>query len=353
MSDELDLAVRTYGADTSGLICGFRFSTEDAGVPVDTDQVLDWLCREGQAREDQPAGPGAGDKTFLWLHFDLAHSASERWMRTHLGLPQAYFEILREGSHSTRIERQDDALLALVNDVLFDSGLIPAEIATMWIYTHHRMMVSARLKPLRSVDKLRTAARAGAVFRSPVELLVHLMRDQADLLIHIVRRTGMDIDRIEDRFLASRSSVDRFELGALRRVLVRLQRMLAPEPGAIFRLLAKPPGWLLADDMRELHESTEEFSVVLRDLASLVERIRLLQEEIASRLDEQNNRTLFTLTLVTVLALPINIIAGIFGMNVGGIPLAQNSHGFWLLVLLVASFTTLAGAWVFRNRKRH
>ena len=45
----------------------------------------------------------------------------------------------------------------------------------------------------------------------------------------------------------------------------------------------------------------------------------MLQEEIAANLNEQSNRTLFTLTVVTVLALPINIIAGFFGMNVGGI----------------------------------
>jgi len=30
-------------------------------------------------------------------------------------------------------------------------------------------------------------------------------------------------------------------------------------------------------------------------------------------------------------------------MNVGGIPLAENHHGFWLLVAIVATFTVLAG----------
>jgi len=47
--------------------------------------------------------------------------------------------------------------------------------------------------------------------------------------------------------------------------------------------------------------------------------------------------------VVTVLALPINILAGLFGMNVGGIPLAENSHGFWILVSLVLAFTAVAG----------
>ena len=92
-----------------------------------------------------------------------------------------------------------------------------------------------------------------------------------------------------------------------------------------------------------LRAFTEEFSVVLNDLASLMERIRLLQEEIPARLMEQSNRTLFLLTVITVLALPINIVAGFFGMNVGGIPLEGNAHGFLILVLVVLAFTVVAG----------
>lgn len=119
----------------------------------------------------------------------------------------------------------------------------------------------------------------------------------------------------------------------------------------MFRLLARPPRWLHSQDIQNLHNATEEFSLVLNDLAGLVERIKLLQEEVATRMDEQSNRTLFTLTLITVLALPINIVAGFFGMNVGGIPLAENHHGLWLLVAIAASFTALAGWWAFRRSR--
>ena len=101
--------------------------------------------------------------------------------------------------------------------------------------------------------------------------------------------------------------------------------------------------------VQDLRQFTEEFTVVLNDLASLTERIRLLQEELGAKLMEQNNRTLYTLTVITVLALPINIVAGFFGMNVG-IPLASNHHGFILLVLLVGSFTLIAGYLAFRRR---
>lgn len=45
------------------------------------------------------------------------------------------------------------------------------------------------------------------------------------------------------------------------------------------------------------------------------------------------------------------IIAGFFGMNVGGVPLAKNPP--WVLVALVATFTVLVGRWAFRKRREY
>ena len=58
----------------------------------------------------------------------------------------------------------------------------------------------------------------------------------------------------------------------------------------------------------------------VKEMQSKMERV---QEEIAARVNEDNNRSLFVLTVVTVLALPINLIAGLMGMNVGGVPLSE------------------------------
>ena len=52
-----------------------------------------------------------------------------------------------------------------------------------------------------------------------------------------------------------------------------------------------------------------------------------------------------------MLALPINITAGLFGMNVAGIPLAEHKHGFWILVGIVVTFTAVAAWLAFRNKR--
>jgi zinc transporter len=182
------------------------------------------------------------------------------------------------------------------------------------------------------VDRLRAAVRAGDLFRSTTEILAHLLRDQAGVLGDIVRRSSTQVDGIEDNLLGNRIATNRREMGSLRRMLVRFQRLLAPEPAALFRLLNRPPEWIHGEDLQDLRQAAEEFSAVVSDSTALAERVKLLQEEVGARINEDTGRTLFFLTIVTVAALPINLVAALLGMNVGGIPLSSHPGGFWLIV---------------------
>lgn len=288
---------------------------------------------------------------FVWLHFNLSQASTEKWLRENTQLPVEFFEALQQGSRSTRVELVDDSLLAVVNDVLHEFSFNPHETSTLWLSVTPNMVISARRKPLKSVDRLRQAVEAGARMETSVELMTHLLRDQADVLIGIVRETVTRVDKIEDDLLAERLNYKRANLGNLRRVLVRLQRLMAPEPAALFRLLQRPPLWIDELDLQDLRQSSEEFSAVLVDMASLQERIKLLQEEIAAMVNERNSRSLYTLTVFTVMALPINMIAGLFGMNVAGIPMSDESHGFWVVVGLVACVTGIA-YWALTRQRR-
>jgi len=329
-----------HSASRNGLICGYRFEAGTRGQELGLDEALAWLAEPG------PRAPGE----FVWLHFKLSDAAAETWIRKHLPVVPEFFEALHEGSRSTRIEDADDTLVAVVNDVSYEFSFDPSDIETLWVHVGPHLAVTARLHPLRTIDVLRQSVRDGHVFGSSVAFLNRLMHDQGDVLLRIVRKATLQVDHVEDQLLLGRLQRKRAELGQLRRVLVRLQRLLAPEPGALFRLLRRPPPWVTPEDLEELRQATEEFSLVIRDAAELQERIRLLQEEIEAQVGEQTNRSVFTLTMVTVLALPINLVAGLLGMNVGGIPLADHPHGFAVIVGIVITFTVLAGAWAIRRR---
>ena len=332
-----------YGSDKHGLVCAYLFAPDEPPRQVDADAALAWL--EGTSRAEA--------RGFAWLHFSLSNAAAERWMRQSLELPEAFLESLRQAAGSTRLELEDGALMAVMHDVIFNSSFDAGNISTLTLYLEPQVVVSARLRPLRSVDRLREAVKAGQTLRSPAELLAQLLRDQAAVLVDIVRQSTARVDRIEDRLLANRVSASRNELSVLRRSLVRLQRLLAPEPAALFRLLNRPPPWLSEADLSDLRQAAEEFTEAVSDSAALTERLKLLQEELAALVSEHSNRTLFILTLVTVLALPINVVAGLLGMNVGGIPLAQHPAGFLVIVCGLTVVTcVLAYYLLLRRRER-
>ncbi len=330
-----------YGSDKHGLVWGYLFTPGRPPQPIECDAALKWLSTPAE-------GGSAG---FVWLHLSLSNAASEIWLRQSMKLADAFYDSLRESVGSTRLELEDDALVAVIHDALFNTVFDAANISTVIICMEPRFVVSARLRPLRSLDRLRASVKAGHSLRSSAELLAHLLRDQAAVLVDIVRQATGRVDAIEDNLLANRISVNRSELSSLRRSLVRLQRLLAPEPAALFRLLSRPPTWLSEEDLGDLRQAAEEFSAAVGDSVTLVERLKLLQEELASMISEHSNRTLFILTLVTVLALPINLVAGLLGMNVGGLPLSQHPQGF-LLVVCTLTIVTVVLAYFLVLRRR-
>ena len=175
---------------------------------------------------------------------------------------------------------------------------------------------------------------------------------QADVLVHIVRGVTARVDDIEDALLAGRLDHKRARLGMLRRVLVRCSACWRPSRRRCSGCCRARRAWMSEPDAagaarldRGILGRAARHGARCRSASSCCRK----RSPHTSTSD--NNRSLFVLTVVTVLALPINILAGLFGMNVGGIPLAEHKHGFWIVVAIVVSFTAIA-AWVaFRNKR--
>src|SRR6476620_7070934 len=234
-------------SDQDGPLWGYHFVPNQPARSITSEEAVEFLTAPG---------PGLPNE-FLWLHFSLSNVASEPWLRRYLTLPDTFYEALHSDVDATHLEQDGDSLVARIHDVLFDFTF-DAPVATTTVCVKPRVLVSAHLRPWRSIDQLRSAVQAGQVFRSSIEILARLLRDQANVLFDIVRESKKAVGPMEEQLLAKRVSVSRSELGSLRRMLVRLQRLLAPEPAAFFRLLSQPPDWISADELQNLQLAAEK-----------------------------------------------------------------------------------------------
>ena len=105
-----------------------------------------------------------------------------------------------------------------------------------------------------------------------------------------------------------------------------------------------PPEDLTWFDNRQksrMREVTDRVIRYVEDLDEARERAAVVQDELMNRLSEQMNRNMYLLSVVAAIMLPLGFLTGLLGINVGGIPLADNSHGFMVVSGLLAAVVVL------------
>ena len=89
----------------------------------------------------------------------------------------------------------------------------------------------------------------------------------------------------------------------------------------------------------------------VEDLDESRERAAVTQEELAGRISDRMNKTMYMLAIVATVFLPLGLLTGLLGINVGGIPGTDNTYAFLIVCLMLVSLA-FAELWFFIRRKR-
>jgi zinc transporter len=244
-------------------------------------------------------------------------------------------EILLNSDVHIRLEATDRGFAGVLGDLHFEFDNDPERLGVIHLYVDADMVVTARLHPLKVVDQLRVELRRGTVVANPLRLLVRFIEDFTDILATVIAGQGDVIDKAEDDLLKNRFSRDGGELGGIRRLLARLRRHINAQRIALAQTAHRPLPWWSEDDTLELRRAIERLDHLALDLESIHERARLLQEEVMRRTSEATNRNIYIVSVLTAVFLPITLITGIFGMNVGGLPWVEADRGFlWVIGIM-------------------
>ena len=116
------------------------------------------------------------------------------------------------------------------------------------------------------------------------------------------------------------------------------------------KLSAADAAWLSKKNKLQLRESSDTITRHVEDLDSARDRASVAYEELSSRLSEQMNSRMYVLSLVAGLFLPLGFLTGLLGVNVGGIPLADDPLGFLEVVIFMIILIVIQVI-VFRRKK--
>lgn len=306
----------TSATDTGGLICGFQLSP------------LERLAPDSLGRPTE-GGP-------VWLHLNLSDSRARRWLEHREDISEEAREILLDPDARIRSVVTGHAVVTVLGDLHHDFKGEPEGLGVIRIYVDAHKIITLRAHPLKSSDDLRRQLLAGQIEPgTPLGLFEHYLCCLAETFTKVVADLAEETDDTEEEVLAGHFKDKGSSLGKMRRLLARLRRQMAANRTALVAVAGRLPDHS-AEHRQNLRHAIEPFEALGQDLELVQERARLLQEEIAGRLSEATNRNLFVLSIVTTTLLPITLITGIFGMNVGGLPWTGSPLGFWWVIVLMA-----------------
>jgi zinc transporter len=312
--------------DRHGLICGFLLR------PHAPAELLEW--------EDLPAVFNTHEGV-VWLHFNLVDARARSWIATCDRIPVGARELFLESTHHIQLEVINDGIFTVLGDLNYELDADPDSKCLLRMYIDSTCAISARLRPLKAVDRLRRDLLRGESIETSLDLMVHFLQYLTEMFDTIIASQREIVDEMEYQILKENFQEMRGDLGRLRRKLVSVRRHLNGNRQVLsYHLLPRLPRWCQENDVLELRRNIERLDAVAQNLDLVQERARLLQEEMAGQLQETVNRNLYALSIVTTIFLPATLITGIFGMNVGGLPWAQEPFGFaWSMFTMIATLT--------------
>ncbi|MFK0688636.1 transporter [Mesorhizobium sp. IMUNJ 23033] len=282
---------------------------------------------------------------WTWRSYQLSDMRARHEIVSEQTLPAPVREAFLTASHGCHIDLEDDWLYGDLPDLRHDYSAEARGLGHFRFALNETMLIGARKQPLQSVDTIRKAVENGTrKFRSPAELIEAVMGQSLDGMAAELGGLSETLDGIEDRIVCDAWHSERQALVDARRQLVVIHQQMATLTN-LFRHLDHSHRNDLPDSINDMATRLSHRAQTLHyDGEQLQARARLLQDELMAKLTTQSNQLLYVLSVMTAVLLPMTIISGLFGMNVGGLPLVNTSMGFWVVSgvsLVIAGVTYL------------
>lgn len=241
-----------------------------------------------------------------------------------------------------------------VGFVVFDRVLLTVHPTDCAVREHF----TQRLRQHSQESDLRGSGRLPA---SPADLMLRMLNHMVDSYLELRRLLTRQLTTLQTELLNPKGRFHDWQvLLASRNALHMLEDTCEDQRSAVQEWIDALDEWPAeADD--SARRERELLRVRSRDVLEHIERVlahvRRLESSAEaavqmhfSALGHRTNDIMRTLTVLTAIFLPLNLITGIFGMNFEVIPLTHAVTGFWVALGIMVAVGAGLGAFFWRKR---
>ena len=298
---------------SDAFICAYSLNGDGSGTP---------LGEPGVASNTASAMP-------VWVHLSARSASARQWLENEANLPdETMIDALLAEDTRPRMQTRDDGMLLILRGVNLNDNAEPEDMVSIRIWIESHRFISVQLRTLGGVEDMQQRLESGVGPTDIGDLVTTFIEGSIVRMSPVMGDLADGIDELEDRILQMDLSGIREQIVSTRRQAIIFNRFLAPQRDIVQRLTEASISYLDEDHILRLQEAQNDITRFVEDLQALRERSHSVQEEVANILTEKLNRNTYVFSIIAAIFLPLGFLTGLLGINVPGIPGADDPEAF-------------------------
>jgi len=294
--------------------------------------------------EQQPRELAADGLT--WVHLDRPHPAAIDELSTRFGWHELDVEDVLSKRQRPKIDEYPEYLFAVLHCPVYDKAVQRLNAGELDVFLGPDYLVTLPNVELLPVTRLFGRCEDDDTLREHLfakgsgRLLYEVLDDLFDYCFPILDKIGHKLDRVEDQMFEGRAEDVVRDLSNVKQEIISYRKIVKPER-ATLRLLERRVERFLPEELDlyfdDVVDAAERIWDLLDNYKEVVEALEATNESVISH---KQGDVLRILTVIATIALPLTVIASLFGMNVD-FPGEGTAHAFW--IVLGVMFAALVG----------
>lgn len=300
---------------------------------------------DGSGNELSDAYAPIVDGGWSWLHLSQTSQEAQDWIKNQAGIPEPEAQALIADHARPRCVQTETGLLFIGRGINLDEGSLPEDMKSIRVWIEQDRIVTVVKRRMRSVETLAERFSSDDHPDSPASVLVGLFSMMTQRIAPFVQDLGDRLDEIQFSVIDdSVESANLPDLSPIRLRTVGMHRYLVPLYDAAVSLCNAKQLTGSKIVLAQATSTRDQLARIVDELAAIEAKAAVTRDEMVSQRAEKLNERVYNLTVLAAIFLPLTVLTGLLGMNVGGIPLMENKNGFVLMsaaLVVIMTFTIL------------
>ncbi|NVJ69046.1 MAG: zinc transporter ZntB [Alphaproteobacteria bacterium] len=277
----------------------------------------------GDSQGDAAADP-------VWLHVNVAEEgAAKRLLDQAPYLDSTVAGILCAPDTRPHVEDFGKEYLIILRGMNLNPQADADDMVSLRIWCDGTRVVSAERRPVMAVrkqlEKMEDSTGPMSAAEVVVGLAVYLIENMGGPIDGLLEK----IDALEIEALEGKPGDLRSRINHLREQVLYIRRYLVPMKQAVAQLQSLAQEWGAEKAARRLRQASDHLARHIEDLDAARDQLQFQHEEMVAAISDRLNRNMYTLSIVAAIFLPLGFLTGLLGINVGGMPGADDGTAFW------------------------